>query len=506
MAHPILGTHETLARAIAARESSNDMTVTSHSLNPEQGKVTGYLGLYQIGEGAFSDMGWYKDSNTKKLDWKGTWDVAAIEKSTGLDIGQIVKQYNQAHAGKDITIQDGKINGQDGAWLFMNCEELNHHAHMLYVKSAEATFERLGTYSYIDKKEFTFEGKTYPITKEGLLFAAQLGPKHAHDFAKDQTPFKDSKETAIAEYFALGAQVSGHMGQLSIPAHIASTTETPTLNTLIAAESTAAMAQHMGYKLGAKGEDNCIDCSGWVERVLTKIYDANPTLLPDNFTSVINNHSDGIISGLETSGFPVKNVMANATTLPVGTLIAANTGSHNFEGDDRSERGIDHIGIVFEKDGNLYVSESNGSSGVTETLLETWLSSYSDLYIVDPLANVRAKELGEAFQTAGNIAAFATTIEPPPAPKSPTLQETQKPEERAASPNSHDIIAKLMKSKSLIGKFAGFVAMAINETNKDDTLHTTADIHYQGDASPGDELNPRIAGIQNKPGSRSLNG
>jgi hypothetical protein len=59
------GNYEQFRDAIAFRESSGDPTIENKY---------GYIGLYQFGEAALQDLGYYKgDSTPNKNDWIGEW-------------------------------------------------------------------------------------------------------------------------------------------------------------------------------------------------------------------------------------------------------------------------------------------------------------------------------------------------------------------------------------------------------------------------------------------------
>jgi len=58
------GNYEQFRDAIAFRESSGDPTIENKY---------GYIGLYQFGEAALQDLGYYKGDLTKKNDWIGEW-------------------------------------------------------------------------------------------------------------------------------------------------------------------------------------------------------------------------------------------------------------------------------------------------------------------------------------------------------------------------------------------------------------------------------------------------
>lgn len=58
------GTYADFLKAVAQRESS---------MNPNAHNPYGYVGLFQMGEAALIDAGYYKSDGSGKNDWTGAW-------------------------------------------------------------------------------------------------------------------------------------------------------------------------------------------------------------------------------------------------------------------------------------------------------------------------------------------------------------------------------------------------------------------------------------------------
>jgi cell wall-associated NlpC family hydrolase len=96
------------------------------------------------------------------------------------------------------------------------------------------------------------------------------------------------------------------------------------------------------YKMGAKGENNEYDCSGLVCKVLN-----------DNGVKV-SGTSEQLITKAPT-------IVSSFDDIQVGDVIGIDTGERKH--DKGRKLGIDHIGIVVEKDGKLYFAESTSTKG-----------------------------------------------------------------------------------------------------------------------------------------------
>jgi cell wall-associated NlpC family hydrolase len=102
------------------------------------------------------------------------------------------------------------------------------------------------------------------------------------------------------------------------------------------------------YEMGAKGEGGKYDCSGFVCKVLN-----------DNGVS-ISGTSEELITKAPT-------IITSASQAQVGDVVGIDTGERKH--DKGRESGIDHVGIVIEKNGTLYFAEQT-SKGFIETPLD----------------------------------------------------------------------------------------------------------------------------------------
>lgn len=135
-----------------------------------------------------------------------------------------------------------------------------------------------------------------------------------------------------------------------------------------------SMDRGVGYKLGAKGEGNKIDCSGFVDK---SIKNAMNAALPEgckSLSSTFTTHSDGQVSGLaQKTGFMLSGADVNLSNLKAGMVIGIDSGDNVW--DRGRQNGIDHVGIVYadSQTGKLMFAESRGGKGVDTTPLDEWL-------------------------------------------------------------------------------------------------------------------------------------
>lgn len=152
------GTCSDYLNALARRESS---------LNPQAQNAYGYVGLFQMGEAALVDTGYYRADGTGANDWRGTW--------TGL--------------GGVTSLQDFKANPAAQA-----------AAVAAYQQRVWGYVRSLGLDTYIGS---TVGG--VPVTQSGLIAAAHLvGTGNLARFlaSNGATVPTDGNGTALTEYLA----------------------------------------------------------------------------------------------------------------------------------------------------------------------------------------------------------------------------------------------------------------------------------------------------------------
>lgn len=152
------GTYADFLKAVAQRESS---------MNPAAHNPYGYVGLFQMGEAALIDAGYYKSDGSGKNDWTGKWTG-----KNGVTSLQQFKSDQQAQIAA-ITDYHQKVQG--------------------YVKG-------LGLERYIGK---TVGGVL--ITQSGLIAGSHLvGAGNMAKFLNSGGTIvpKDANHTAITEYIA----------------------------------------------------------------------------------------------------------------------------------------------------------------------------------------------------------------------------------------------------------------------------------------------------------------
>lgn len=111
------------------------------------------------------------------------------------------------------------------------------------------------------------------------------------------------------------------------------------------------------YEWGAKGSGGKMDCSGLVCAILN-----------DNGIKVSGTSEDIYKNA------PTKPSVKSIEDFKEGDVIAVNTGETKKEGN--REIGIDHIGIVVEKDGTKYFVESRSGKGYDMTELSSKWNNY----------------------------------------------------------------------------------------------------------------------------------
>lgn len=119
--------------------------------------------------------------------------------------------------------------------------------------------------------------------------------------------------------------------------------------------------KNVKYKMGAKGDGGNMDCSGIVCAILN-----------DNGINV-SGTSEEIVSKA-----PQKINASSITSindLKEGDVIGVDTGATSF--DKGRKNGIDHVGIVVEKDGRKYFVESRSGKGYDMTPLEDKWNKYA---------------------------------------------------------------------------------------------------------------------------------
>ena len=159
------GSYAEFLLALAQRESGDR---SNPSGNPFSVNAYGYVGLYQMGEAAMIDAGYYKPDGTARNDWTGTWTGKNGVNSLTDFLGDPSKQ-NQA-----ITDYHQKLAG--------------------YVRS-------FGLDSYVGK---TVSGVL--ITESGMIAGAHLvgiGGLQTYLASGGKTIPKDANGTPITEYLTM---------------------------------------------------------------------------------------------------------------------------------------------------------------------------------------------------------------------------------------------------------------------------------------------------------------
>jgi cell wall-associated NlpC family hydrolase len=130
-------------------------------------------------------------------------------------------------------------------------------------------------------------------------------------------------------------------------------TKLNSINLLASAEK----YKDVDYSIGAKGKNNKMDCSGLVCAILN-----------DNGVKASGTSEDIVVNA------PMKPTITKVSDFKVGDVIGIDSGKTSF--DKGRKNGIDHIGIVIEKDGKLFFTESRGSKGFDMTPLDEKINKY----------------------------------------------------------------------------------------------------------------------------------
>ncbi len=119
--------------------------------------------------------------------------------------------------------------------------------------------------------------------------------------------------------------------------------------------------KNVKYKMGAKGDDGNMDCSG----IVCAILNDNGIKASGTSEEIVANAPQKINASSITSINDFKE----------GDVIGVDTGSTSF--DKGRKNGIDHVGIVVEKDGRKYFVESRSGKGYDMTPLEDKWNKYA---------------------------------------------------------------------------------------------------------------------------------
>jgi cell wall-associated NlpC family hydrolase len=119
--------------------------------------------------------------------------------------------------------------------------------------------------------------------------------------------------------------------------------------------------KNVKYKIGAKGDDGNMDCSG----IVCAILNDNGIKASGTSEEIVANAPQKINASSITSINDFKE----------GDVIGVDTGATSF--DKGRKNGIDHVGIVVEKDGRKYFVESRLGKGYDMTPLEDKWNKYA---------------------------------------------------------------------------------------------------------------------------------
>ncbi len=158
----------------------HDLAMTESSMKPSAMNGPGYAGLFQLGEAALIDAGYYIKDGTKKNDWQGSF------------------------TGK---------NGINSLSDFKNNPDAQVKAVVDYQKQSWKVIQSLGLDKYIGK---TING--VQITQSGLIAGAHLvgyGGLKSYLSSNGTIIPKDGNETAITSYIK---KLGGYTIDLSSPA------------------------------------------------------------------------------------------------------------------------------------------------------------------------------------------------------------------------------------------------------------------------------------------------
>lgn len=190
-----------------------------------------------------------------------------------------------------------------------------------------------------------------------------------------------------------------------------------------------SMARGVGYKMGAKGEGNAIDCSGFVQNVVRRMTSANPDFSGQNLTSAFANHSDGQVTALaRMTNFMLKGDDVNMDTLKAGMVIGIDSGDKKW--DRGRTHGIDHVGIVYmdTETRQLMFAESRSGKGVTAMPLEDWLKKADakgyNLYASD-IVKLASEDYKLQIEEKIKVATAAQEPKAPEVAAAPVEENTQ---------------------------------------------------------------------------------
>lgn len=228
-----------------------------------------------------------------------------------------------------------------------------------------------------DGEEISPEELVGDLTEDDIIhssvFQSELKANHV-DFDKVYVPRpaalgNDNKAQPVSSSGGYGAKYGVFASDATADAALRATIS-------IGIERYAKQSMNRGvtYKMGAKGDGNSIDCSGFVDQSIKKAMNAALPEGSKNLTGVFCTHSDGQVSGLaQKTGFMLSGNEVKMSNLKAGMVIGIDSGDKGW--DRGRQNGIDHVGIVYadSETGKLMFAESRGGKGVMATPLEDWL-------------------------------------------------------------------------------------------------------------------------------------
>ena len=159
------------------------------------------------------------------------------------------------------------------------------------------------------------------------------------------------------------------------------------------------------YRWGGTSDRTGYDCSGWTRTTMVdtmqKINQAAGTqVYSDKLINTMRNAgtSEGIIDTFSAKGFPIKQGRPqdfDHSQIKEGSIISLSTGASFAK--DRAKQ-IDHVIMTYRgADGQMYVSESQGSSGIKSMLYTDYMRYLRQkrnpyMYVVDPLSGAQTDE------------------------------------------------------------------------------------------------------------------
>lgn len=216
---------------------------------------------------------------------------------------------------------------------------------------------------------FEFPGA---ITLEDVV-SHPVFARETHDFYKNMPLGAEAKGSHGARGEAYSAYDTPGLDILSHGTTVEAAVRA-TLSMSIERYTEQSMARGVSYKMGAKGEGNSVDCSGFVANVIKRMTSSNPDFSGENLSSAFANHSDGQVASLSRmTGFMLKGQNVNMDTLKAGMVIGIDSGDKKW--DRGRTHGIDHVGIVYmdTETRQLMFAESRSKKGVTATHLDEWM-------------------------------------------------------------------------------------------------------------------------------------